>query len=72
MSIEFDPTSEKHYPALIVKFIDPGCTFELQIEEAHTGLVTRITSTESPEHDQHDFEQALLDAFRREMKAHGF
>jgi hypothetical protein len=60
---EFDPTKELHYPVLLVKLIDPGCTAELQIENAVTGEVTRLTTTEDGD-DEQVFIDALTTAFR--------
>lgn len=61
---EFDPECEKHFPLLVVKAVDPGCTIELQIENGITGKVTRLSSTESIDRDRDAFEKALLSAFR--------
>lgn len=61
---EFDPECERHFPLLIIKSIDPGCTRELQIEVCLTGEVVRITSTESAARDREVFEAAILNAFR--------
>lgn len=61
---EFDPTKETHHPLLIVKAVDPGCTLELQIENAVTGEVVRLTTTESASGDMWEFERALLKQFR--------
>jgi hypothetical protein len=68
---EFDPECEKHHPLLIVKAVDPGCTLEIQIENAVTGKVTRITSTESEKADMEAFEAALLAAFREAWRNYG-
>lgn len=70
MSREFDPTSEKHHVALLIKWVDPGCTVELQIERSN-GTVTRLTSTESPAEDRATFTAAVLTAFEDEMNAAG-
>lgn len=61
---EFDPTRELHKPILIIKSVDPGCTLELQIENAITGEVIRLTSTEDGRSDMAVFEQAIIEAFR--------
>ena len=67
MRPEFDPKSEKHFVAMVVKFVDPGCTLELQIEESD-GTVTRLTSTENPTADKSEFMLAVTQAFERSMK----
>lgn len=68
---EFDPTYERHYPLLIVKTVDPGCTIELQIENSLTGEITRITSTESPDEDERvmvaKLTEVFLDAWARQQ-----
>lgn len=56
---EFDPECERHFPLLIVKAVDPGCTLEFQIENVPSGRVVRITTTESEEHDMQNMRQAL-------------
>lgn len=61
---EFDPKSELHYPLLIVKVVDPGCTLELQIEVALTGKLVRISSTEFPKVDMELFVSALVSQFK--------
>lgn len=60
---EFDPAAERHYPLVIIKAVDPGCTMELQIEDAHMGTVTRITTTDNAEADRRAMRNAVLDAF---------
>jgi hypothetical protein len=60
--MEFDSECEKHFPLLVVKAVDPGCTLELQIEDARTGQITRLTTTDGD--DRAVFEAALLKAFR--------
>jgi predicted RNase H-like nuclease (RuvC/YqgF family) len=67
---EFDPTSEKHRVAMIVKWVDPGCTTELQIEHAD-GTVVRLTSTESSKHDRDRFYIAVSKAFEKAMDDEG-
>lgn len=62
---EFNPAFERHFPVLIVKAVDPGCTLELQIESAHDGSVIRLTTTESPEVDKKVFLKAVTDAFTK-------
>jgi hypothetical protein len=64
---EFDPECELHYPILIVKMVDPGCTFELQLEFPRSGTILRITSTESPEEDETRFLEAVKGAFEEAM-----
>jgi hypothetical protein len=66
---EFDPTSEKHMFGFLVKMVDPGCTLELQIEEAN-GTVTRLTSTENPAHDREQFHRAIAEVAERLFKTH--
>lgn len=61
---EFDPTSERHFPLLIIKAVEPGCTTELQIEDVQSGKVTRLTTTEDADQDEALFEHAVLEAFR--------
>lgn len=65
---EFDPECELHFPLVIVKAVDPGCTLELQIENAVTGRVTRLTSTDDSQHDMQEFEAALIINFREAWK----
>ena len=61
---EFDPECERHYPLLIIKRVDPGCTLELQIENAVTGHVTRLTTTDDPDDDRRTFEAAVLKSLK--------
>jgi len=61
---EFDPKCERHYPLLIVKAVDPGCTIEVQIENCMTGEVTRLTTGEEHDYDMALFEAAIIKAFR--------
>ena len=63
---EFDPTSERHMFGFVVKVVDPGCTIEVQIEEAD-GTVTRITTTESRLSDGVAITQAIMAATLRFM-----
>jgi predicted RNase H-like nuclease (RuvC/YqgF family) len=67
---EFDPTSEKHRVALLIKWVDPGCTTELQIEHPD-GTVLRLTSTESSANDRVEFMNAVVHAFTCEMNRQG-
>lgn len=60
---EFDPECERQFPVLVVKIVDPGCTFEVQIENGVTGRVRRITSTEDDLRDLADARQAILEEF---------
>lgn len=62
---EFDPTKEKHHPLLIIKAVDPGCTLELQIEDAVSGEVVRITTTESESSDQEVMVAKIVAMFTR-------
>jgi hypothetical protein len=62
---EFDPASEKQFPLLIVKAVEPGCTTELQIEECRTGAVIRLTTTDFPSQDDAAFTIAVVNAFTR-------
>lgn len=62
---EFDPECERHYPMLIVKIVDPGCTLELQIENCVDGVVRRITSTENAERDLKVMLEAISAEFVR-------
>lgn len=48
---EFEPTSEKHFPLLIIKAVEPGCTTEIQIEDALTGKILRYTTTDDGDAD---------------------
>ena len=61
---EFDPECERHYPILIIKAIDPGCTLEFQIE-CVDGLVLRDTTTEDPESDRARFLKEVVRQFNR-------
>lgn len=63
MATEFDPKSEKHFPLLIIKGIDPDCTFELQIEHGDTGQIERFTTTDDFADDMVKFKHAVLLAF---------
>jgi hypothetical protein len=60
---EFDPECERHWPILIVKAVDPGCTLELQIEIPHSKSVIRLTSTDDPGRDKKAFLDAVSKAF---------
>ena len=60
---EFDPESEKHYPLLIVKVVDPGCTLELQLEDCVSGTVYRMTTTEDEVDDRKVFRRRLDEVF---------
>ena len=64
MATEFDPTSETHHPLLIIKAVEPGCTTELQIEDARIGKVVRLTTTDRPANDDAVFEAAVVSAWR--------
>lgn len=66
---EFDPECEKHWPLLIVKVVDPGCTLEVQIENVVTGKITRLSSTEDASLDQVAFENALVRSFRLALQS---
>lgn len=61
---EFDPMSETHHFGFVVKSVNPGCTMEMQIEEAD-GRVTRITTTENSLEDYHAMKVAVMAAFDR-------
>lgn len=67
---EFDPTSEKHRVAMIVKWVDPGCTTELQIEHSD-GTVIRLTSADSSTNDRALFRLAVAAAFLEELDKEG-
>jgi hypothetical protein len=67
---EFDPECERHWPLLLVKAVNPGCTLELQIENAVTGKVVRITSTEAPDCDDAYMEAAVVEQFRIAWRDH--
>lgn len=67
---EFDPTSEKHHVAMIVKWVEPGCTTELQIEQSD-GTVTRMTTTEDGRVDRQLFLNVVMLAFQQEMNRRG-
>lgn len=57
---EFDPRCECHYPLFIVKAVEPGCTTEFQVENALTGEVKRITTTEDAAEDFLAFRNMVL------------
>jgi hypothetical protein len=61
---EFDPTSERHFPLLIIKTVEPKCTTELQIEVCDSGEVIRLTTTDDSDFDNAVFEAEVLDAWR--------
>lgn len=61
---EFDPECEKHYPIMIIKAIDPGCTLEIQIECAD-GRVIRDTTTNDPHGDRIRFRGIVVEQFDR-------
>ena len=60
---EFDPTKELHHPLLYIKLVDPGCTYELQIE-SFDGKVIRLTTTDDDTEDLELFCRTVLAAFR--------
>lgn len=68
---EFDPECEQHFALLIVKAVEPGCTTEIQIEEAISGKVHRLTTTDDERADMTAFEVALVRAFRSAWKSYG-
>lgn len=68
---EFDPECEQHFPLLIVKAVEPGCTTEIQIEEAISGKVHRLTTTENERADIAEFKKALLIAFDNAWQSYG-
>lgn len=72
MPNEFDPTSEKHFPLLIIKAVEPGCTTELQIENTLTGEVTRFTTTEDPSDDEKVFATAIQIAWEKAWLVYQF
>lgn len=61
---EFDPTTETHHFGFVVKIVDPGCTIEVQIEEA-SGRVTRVTTTENIFLDHKNIRTAVMAACDR-------
>jgi hypothetical protein len=61
---EFDPKTERHFPLLIVKYVEPGCTTELQIENCISGEVHRFTTTDNSTKDDELFEKMVLEAYR--------
>lgn len=65
---EFDPECERHFPVLLVKAVDPGCTIELQIERRN-GQVERYTTGENFASDMRTFKAAVLRAFEEEWAA---
>lgn len=67
---EFNPETETHHFGLLVKFVDPGCTLELQIEEC-TGRVTRLTTTDNSEADLRAFKAAVDAAVERVFAVYG-
>lgn len=62
---EFDPECERHYPLLIIKAVEPGCTTELQIEDVRNGEVIRLTTTDNASKDIETFKTAVLQAFTK-------
>lgn len=60
---EFDPRKERHWPLIIAKLVDPGCTAEIQIENCATGAITRITTTDDPHGDEVRIRTAVLAVF---------
>jgi hypothetical protein len=62
---EFDPESERHFPLLIIKAVEPGCTTELQIEDCDTGQVTRVSTTDDAENDDIAFMGAIRVAWEK-------
>lgn len=60
---EFDPKSEKHFPLLIIKAVEPGCTTELQIEDVINGDIVRLTTTDDEATDDQAFREAILAAW---------
>lgn len=72
MPREFDPKSEKHFPLLIIKAVEPGCTTELQIEICSTGQVERLTTADDAETDDKLFDEAVLRAFRAAWKVYQY
>src|SRR5262245_60401311 len=67
---EFDPAAEKHFPLLLVKAVEPGCTTEWQIENLQTGEVARITTTEDPAADEAAYLAAVEKAARSAWEAY--
>lgn len=67
---EFDPECERHFPLISIKMVEPGCTSEIQIENAITGTVQRYTTTDNPEADLLLFEEAILSTFRTAFKSY--
>lgn len=63
MHTEFDPTTEQHFPLLLIKAVEPGCTTEIQLELID-GTVMRFTTTEDADQDDKLFEEKVLDCFR--------
>ena len=59
---EFNPACERHYPLLIIKAVEPGCTTEFQIENAQTGEITRVTTTDDSEMDETAYLEAVVNA----------
>ena len=64
MHTEFDPTTEQHFPLLLIKAVEPGCTTEIQLELID-GTVERFTTTEDADRDEELFEQQIIDCFRK-------
>jgi hypothetical protein len=60
---EFDPSAERHWPLILVKAVDPGCTLEIQIENCVTGEVTRVTTTENAAADESNIARAITSAY---------
>lgn len=60
---EFDPECERHHVILLVKAVNAGCTLEMQIENSLSGVVRRLSTTNSPKDDIEDFKKAVVEAF---------
>lgn len=67
---EFDPECERHFPLLIVKAVEPGCTTEIQIENAQTGNVIRLTTADDPKADEQLFVTVLGRTFLHAFRAY--
>jgi hypothetical protein len=64
---EFNPETEVHHFGFQVKIIEPGCSFEVQIEE-FSGRVTRITTTDDIVKDHIVIRNAITEAVNRLFK----
>ena len=60
---------DRYYPALVVRFVDPGCTLELQVDQPDRCV--RVTTTECGVVDRLAFRRAVIEALDRRMDIMG-